>query len=388
MKKAMMKEDTGKGTSRKNKRMGQKNKLAAFLALALALTACGQGDQAGTGSQGDPTPSQAESGEAAGANAAAGADQTTDKTYTIGISEFADNPSLDNCRDGLIQGLKAAGLEEGKNLNLLYKNANADMGVADQIAKDFVGKQVDMIVAIATPSAMYAYNEAGPAQIPVVYVAISDPIEAKLAQADGKPVGQITGVSDALPVEAQLAMIRQILPEAKSIGILFTSSEPNSVSTLRRYKEAAPKYGFDLVDQGVTGPADIPAATDSLLGKVDCLCNMTDLNVVNNLPLILQKCADAKKPCFGSEIEQVKEGCLACQGIDYISLGKQTGAMAAKILKGEQEASEIPFETVEKPFLYINQAVSDQLKLTLDPDLIQQADQVFDQITPKEAQKN
>ena len=257
-----------------------------------------------------------------------------EKSYTIGISQFAEHGSLDNCREGFLEGLKEEGIEEGKNLNVEYKNSAADMGTASQIASSFVSDKVDLICGIATPSAQSAYNAAMKADIPVIYTAVTDPVAAELADKDGKPVGEVTGTSDKLPVEEQLKMIREMLPDAKKIGIMYTTSEANSVSAIEEYKSLVKKYDFELVEKGITTTADVSLAADDLLSKVDCITNLTDNTVVASLPTILDKANEKKIPVFGSEIEQVKIGCLAAEGIDYIALGKQTGKKRAKVLKG------------------------------------------------------
>ena len=141
-------------------------------------------------------------------------------SYTVGISQFAEHGSLDNCREGFIEGLKEEGIEEGKNLKIDYQNAQTDTGTASTIADSFISEKVDMICAIATPCAASAYNSAMNADTPVVYTAVSDPVAAGLANDDGTSVGNITGSSDILPVEEQLKMIRQMMPYAKKIGIL------------------------------------------------------------------------------------------------------------------------------------------------------------------------
>ncbi|MGN0404916.1 MAG: ABC transporter substrate-binding protein [Bariatricus sp.] len=303
-----------------------------------------------------------------------------EQSYTIGISQFAEHGSLDNCREGFIEGLKEEGIEEGKNLTIEYKNAAADMGTASQIASSFVSDKVDMICGIATPSAQSAYNAAMDSDIPVIFTAVTDPVAAELADADGKPVGEVTGTSDKLPVEEQLRMIREILPDAKTIGIIYTTSEANSVSAIEEYKEKVGDYGFELVEKGITNTSEIALATDDLLTKVDCISNLTDNTVVNSLATILDKANAAKIPVFGSEIEQVKIGCLAAEGLDYVALGKQTGKMAAKVLKGEAAASEINFETITEAGLYLNTKVAADLGITLADDLVSGAVEVYDSI--------
>ena len=310
-------------------------------------------------------------------------DSGSDKkeSYTIGIEQFAEHGSLDNCREGFLKGLEDEGIKEGDNLTVKYKNAAADMGTAKQISDSLVSDKVDLVCAIATPSAQSAYNAAMKADIPVIYTAVTDPVAAELADKDGKPVGEVTGTSDKLPVEEQLKMIREMLPDAKNIGILYTTSEANSVSALAKYKELAGDYGFTIVDKGIAQTADISLATDELLTEVDCLTNLTDNTVVASLATILDKANKQNIPVFGSEIEQVKIGCLAAEGLDYVALGKQTGKMAAEILKGEKKASEMNFETITEPGFYVNEKVAENLGVTVPQDLADEAVESFTEIT-------
>ena len=275
------------------------------------------------------------------------------QTYKIGIGQFAQHGSLDNCYQGFIEGLAAAGIVEGENLKVDLQNAQADMGIAQQIAAQFAGNRVDMMVGIATPMAQACYNAAA-GEIPTIFTAVTDPVAAGFADASGAAAGEVTGTSDALPIKAQLETIRAMLPDAKKVGILYTTSEVNSISAIEIYKSLAPEYGFEIVESGVSTIADIPLALDALLGDVDCLTNLTDNTVVSALALMLDKANAAGKPVFGSEIEQVKLGCVAAEGLDYIALGRQTGLMAAKVLKGEAKASEIPYEIITEPGLYVN----------------------------------
>ena len=310
-------------------------------------------------------------------------DNGSDKkeSYTIGIEQFAEHGSLDNCREGFLKGLEDEGIKEGDNLTVKYKNAAADMGTAKQISDSLVSDKVDLVCAIATPSAQSAYNAAMKADIPVIYTAVTDPVAAELADKDGKPVGEVTGTSDKLPVEEQLKMIREMLPDAKKIGIMYTTSEANSVSAIEEYKSLVKKYDFELVEKGITTTADVSLAADDLLSKVDCITNLTDNTVVASLPTILDKANEKKIPVFGSEIEQVKIGCLAAEGIDYIALGKQTGKMTAKVLKGEAKASEQNFETITEPGFYVNNKVAENLGITDPDDLANNAVESFDEIT-------
>ena len=301
--------------------------------------------------------------------------------YTIGISQFAEHGSLDNCREGFIQGLEEEGLVEGENLVIKVNNADSDTATAAQIADTFVADKVDLICAIATPSAQAAYNSARNSEIPVVYTAVTNPEEAQLADDEGMPVGAVTGTSDQLPVKAQLEMIRELLPEAKTIGILYTTSEANSAYSISQYEKYAEEYGFTLETAGVTNTSEVSLAAASLLDKVDCLTNLTDNTVVSALPTVLDQANEKNIPVFGSEIEQVKLGCLAAEGLDYVNLGVETGKMAAQILKGEAQAEDMEYELLTDSSLYINQAVAENLGITIPDEMLENAEETFTEIS-------
>ena len=363
----------------------KKQLLAAILSatMILGLTACGgtstQTPAADTAAAAEETTQAADSGTAEDTEVSKDA-TAADAAYTIGISQFAEHGSLDNCREGFLAGLEEEGIVEGTNLTVLFDNAQADTGTASTISDNYVSKKVNLICAIATPSAMSAYNSTMNTDIPVIYTAVSDPVGAGLANEDGSPVGNITGTSDALAVDAQLKMIREILPDAKKIGILYTTSEANSVSTIEQYKEAAGSYGFEIVDSGINTIADVDLAAADLVTKVDCITNLTDNTVVSALQTVIAKATDAGIPVFGSEVEQVKAGCVASMGLEYFELGKQTGRMAAKVLKGEAKASEMNYEVISEPSLYVNTAAADKVSLALDDDFVASAYEKFDEI--------
>lgn len=320
---------------------------AAALALSLSLTACG-------GSSGAPAasaPAPAASSPAASA-------------YKIGLLQYGQHASLDNCREGFLQGLKEAGLTEGTDYTVDYQNAGFDDNLDNQIAAKFSADGVDMMVAVATPSAVACYAAAEEKDIPVVYTAVTDPVEAKLDS------GNITGTSDILPVEQQLALIRQLQPSAKNVGIIYTTSEANSVSAIAEYQEKAPAYGLTIDAVAVTAQTEVTQAADTLIShKVDCFSNLTDNNVVGVLPAILEKTNDAGIPIYGSEIEQVKIGCVAAVGIDYVKLGIQTGQMAARIIRGEAKCQDIPFEAISEYSNYINSDALNTMGIRLPADV-------------------
>ena len=318
------------------------------LSLVLTLTACG-GKKEEAPAESSPAPAEA----------------TTEK-YLIGINQYGQHASLDNCRIGFLQGLEEAGLKEGVDFEVDYQNAGFDDNVNAQIGDAFSAEDVDLMVGIATPSAVACFNAAEDKDIPVIFTAITDPVQAKLDS------GNVTGTSDKLPVEAQLDLIRQLQPNAKTIGIIYTTSEPNSVSAIAEYQEKAGDYGFTIDAIGVTAQAEVTQAADTLIAhKVDCISNLTDNNVVGVLAAILEKTNDAGIPIYGSEVEQVKLGCVAAAGIDYIQLGKQTGQMAAKVLRGEAACQDIPYETISEYGIYVNSEALDAMGIVL-PDAVAQ----------------
>ena len=302
------------------------------------------------------------------------------KVFTVGIGQFAEHGSLDNCRTGFIEGMKEEGFVEGVNVTYPFDNAQTDGSIAAQIYNKFATQKVDMAMAIATPMAQIAYSTFKETDTSVIFTAVSDPIAAELANSDGTPVGNITGTSDKLPVEAQLKLITEMFPDAKRIGILHTSSEVNSDSAIAEFKAIAPKYNVEIVTQSIDQGSDMPLAVDSILPKVDVMTNLTDNTVVANMPVLIEKANAKKIPVFGSEIEQVHKGCIAAMGLDYIELGKQTGHMAAKVLKGEKKASEMNFETIVNASLYLNTKVVEDLGLDIDPSFEKRAAEVFNEI--------
>lgn len=297
-----------------------------------------------------------------------------EKNYKIGIAQFAVHGSLDNCRIGLIQGLAEAGFEEGKNVTFDYQNAQADMGTATAVANKFVDNAYDMILAIATPMAAVSVSTAD-GKIPVIYTAVSSPIAAGLADDSRLGLGNTTGTSDKLPIRSQLQTIRTLQPEAKTIGILYTLSETNSVIQLNEYEELAGEYGFVIESAGITTGSDIALALPGLLKKVDLLTMLTDNTVVQYLDTVLDKTDALKLPVYGSEIEQVVRGCVAAQGLDYAALGRETGLMAARVLQGEN-ADSIAFQVIEESSLYYNPAALEAMGLSLPESLLNQGSDV------------
>lgn len=320
-----------------------KSVLLTLTAATMALTAAGCGENSGNSSDGD--------------------------TLKIGVLQYADHPSLDNCRIGFEEALKASDLK----YELVSQSAQGDDATNTQIAQNFAAQKYDLVCGVATPSAQAAYNACYGAKIPVVFNAVSDPIAANLAKSKTETVDGITGISDELPVSAQLELIREMLPDAKKVGILYTTSEANSVSTIETYKKEAPNFGFEIVEKGITNAAEIPQAVDLLVAEVDCVSNMTDNTVVNNLPVLIEKATAKNVPVFGSEEEQVGNGCIASAGIDYIELGKKSGDIAVRVLKGE-DINTISYETMTESKVTINTDVASKIGVTIPDSITEKAE--------------
>lgn len=320
--------------------------LALSLVLCLSLFAGYPGAAIGEGAGGQETP------------------------LMIGVLQFGSHPSLDNCYAGIEEGLAASGL----SYTLDKQNGNFDSATCDTIAKNFVAKGYDLVFAIATPAAISAYSAAQGSDIPVVFCAVSDPVEARLVDDPEIPGQNCTGTSDLLDLSAQLEMITTLQPDTKTIGVLYTTSEANSISHLRSLEESVKPLGLTVVAQGVQNAADIPQAAASLASKVDCINNFTDNNVVNNLQEVLAKAGEAGIPVYGSEIEQVKNGCLASASIDYVALGRETAEMAAQIIGGA-DAGTIPVRYIKESTPVINTEVAAALGIAI-PDVFKDAEMV------------
>ena len=288
--------------------------------------------------------------------------QGDDGKINIGIIQYGSHSSLDNCYNGLRAALDESDIAD--QLEIDYQNGNMESSTCDTIAKNMAAKGYDMIIAIATPAAVSAYGAAGVSGTPIVFCAVSDPVEAGLVKSTESPGLNCSGTSDILDLSAQLDLILALQPEVKNIGVLYTTSEANSISQLARLKDIASERGITIVEQGVQSSSDVPQAAVSLASKVDCINNFTDNNVVNNLASVLSAADSAGIPVYGSEIEQVVKGCLASVSIDYVQLGRRTGEMALRALAGEK-LSEMPVEQITDCEPVVNTDVLEKLGIEL-----------------------
>lgn len=279
----------------------------------------------------------------------------------IGNIQYMSHPSLDNCYNGVISALESSGLQY--TVDYQIGSGNSADSDCTNFAKNMVAANYDMIIAIATPAAKSAFAATDDTEIPVIFCAVSDPVAAGLVESMDAPGYLCTGTSDVLDLEAQVALIKAMQPEVKSIGILYTSSEDNSITNLKNFKAICDKEGIEVIATAVQGASDIPSAAEELASKVDCINNFTDNNVVNNLSVVLTAADKYGIPVYGSEEEQVINGCLASVSIDYVALGRVTGEMAVSVLKGE-DASTMAVKTITEATPVINSSVLKKLGLS------------------------
>ena len=292
---------------------------------------------------------------------------------SVGITAIVDHPALDSVRKGVQDELKALGWEEGKNLKLSYQSAQGNAATAGQIARKFVGDPVDVIVAIATPSAQAAV--AATKSIPVVFTAVTDPVAAKLVK-DWKPSGtNVTGVSDALPLAAQMDLLLKVKPGAKRVGYVYSPGEVNSTIVLKDLKAELQKRGMSVAEAAAPRTVDIPSAAKSLVGKVDVIYTTTDNNVVSAYESMVRVAQEAKLPLVAADTDSVKRGAIAALGMNYYDLGRQTGKLVDRILKGAKPGAIAP-EVGAKMSLFVNPAAAEKQGLTLPEALVKQAAEV------------
>jgi putative ABC transport system substrate-binding protein len=292
---------------------------------------------------------------------------------SVAITAIVEHPALDSVRDGVKEGLAAAGFEEGKNLKWQSQSAQGNTGTAAQIARKFIGDKPDVIVAIATPSAQAV--AAATKEIPLVYSAVTDPMAAQLVPSMAPSGTNVTGVSDVLELDRQIALMKQVAPNAKRVGVVYNPGEANSVVVVKALREALPKQGMSLVEAAAPRTVDVGSAARSLIGKVDLFYTSTDNNVVSAYESLVKVGNDAKIPMIAADTDSVKRGAIAALGIDYRNLGRQTGAIVARILKGEKPGT-IASETSSKLELFVNPGAAQKQGVTLSDALLKSAAQI------------
>lgn len=275
--------------------------------------------------------------------------QGAGQKFKIGISQFAEHPALDEVRRGFEDELK----NEGVDVEFIYKNAQADTGVAGLIAQKFVSDKVDLIFGIATISAQTTKQATD--EIPVLFSAVTDPVYSQLVDSMDNVGGNVTGTTDATPMDKQLALFKELDPKIKKIGIIYNTSESNSEIQVNQATKEAEKLGLEIVPVGVNNINDIPQAMNSLAKKSDAFYGITDNIVASSIGLIAKTVNSRKIVSIGAEEAHVKGGLLMTNGLSYYELGKQTGAMAKKILVDGVKPQDLPVETSKTTAKVVNE---------------------------------
>ncbi len=331
--------------------------MAGAMLLSVVLTGCG--GAASSSSQVQST-SQAQSQSTAPA-------QSTDKTFKIGVLQLVAHPALDAAYQGFVDGLKAAGYEDGKNITLDYQNAQGEQSNCPTIASKLVNDQNDLILAIATPAAQAVANAT--TEIPIVITAVTDPANANLVKSNEKPETNVTGTSDLSPVKEQIDLMLKLVPDAKKIGFLYTSSEANSAFQVGLAREAAEAKGLETQDFTISSTNELQSVVTSMVGKVDAVYIPTDNLVANAMSTVATIAIDNKIPLIVGETGMVDNGGLASYSIDYYKLGQMTAEQAVLILEGKEKPQEMPIRYQTEFALNVNEKTAEALGITIPADL-------------------
>ncbi len=302
--------------------------------------------------------------------------QAADKVFLIGITQIVEHPALDATRKGFVEYLEENGYKAGRKAEYDYKNAQNNRAVSGQIARKLVGDKVDLILSIATPSSQDA--AAATKEIPILFAAVTDPVAAGLVRSLAKPGGNVSGTTDRSPVARQLDLIREIVPNARRLGTIFSPGEVNSVASVKEIKGEADKRGMSVVEASATSSSGVKMAAESLVGRVDSIHVPTDNTVVLALESVVKVCQDNKIPLFAADVDSVTRGAIAALAVDYYKLGRQTGAMAQKILEGKVKVSELPVEEQNELLLHLNPKQAKKMGVTLSDAIVKRASKIIE----------
>ena len=325
--------------------------LAALVAPALLLAGCSGSDE----TTDDATPAVGDGGDAA-----------EGESISIGISQIVSHPSL----DAAAEGFKDALADAGYDVDWSEQNAQGDQSIAASIAGTFASEDLDMVLAIATPTAIAAAQAI--TDIPVLFTAVTDPVGSALVESMEAPGGNVTGTSDAVDVADLLELVTSVAPDAETVGIVYNAGEPNAVTQVEWAQDAAEDLGLTIELATADTSGAVQQAADSL--DVDAFFVITDNTVVSALETLIQVAENKQIPVIASEGDSVARGAIATIGIDYYSLGYQTGEMAVRILSGEADPATTPVEVQTELALYLNTGAAERMGVTIPDDLLAEAD--------------
>lgn len=290
--------------------------------------------------------------------------------YSVSFNQIVEHPALDALRQGVKDELKSQGLDVAYHDHI----AQGNIATANLIAKQILGEQPDVAVGIATPTAQACAQVIK--NFPVVFAAVTDPVGAGLVQSLDKPGGNITGTSDMSPIDRQLELILEFLPELKKIGVIYNSGEANSVTLVKVLKEETAKKGIVVEEATVSNSAGVFQAAKSLIGRSEAVYIPTDNTVVSAFEAITQIGFQAKLPVFAADTDSVARGAIAALAVDYYKMGRQTGEMVSRVFKGASPA-EMPVETLREFQVHLNPDSAKKMGLPIPPQLLKRADKII-----------
>lgn len=291
----------------------------------------------------------------------------------VATTAIVEHPALDSVRDGIKEVLEESGYNN-ENLKFTYESAQGNPAVAAQIARKLVGESPDVIVGISTPSAQSLVSATQ--DIPVVFSAVTDPLAAKLVSNYDAPGGNVTGLSDRTPVAQHLDLVREFLPDMKTLGVPYNPGEPNAVAIVALLKEEAAKKGIRIVEAPAPKSSDVMMATQKLIGEVDAIYCPTDNTILTALESVVKVGIDGQIPVFSADTGSVERGTLAALGFNYHDMGRQTGAVIVRILKGEK-AGDIPVRVATGSDLYVNTKMARLMGVEIPQTVLERATKVI-----------
>ena len=298
------------------------------------------------------------------------------ETVKIGVIQFMQHASLDEAYQGFVDGLAEAGYVEGENLEIDFQNASGEVGNCQQICDIFANSGIDLALAIATPAAQSAVNVVQETDVPVFFTAVTDAVGAGLVESNEAPGKNVTGTLDMPVIADQIKVIKDVLPDAQKLAILYTSSEPNSAIQADEAKLAAEDLGMEVVIQTSSSSNDIPQVISSVVGSVDAIYIPSDNAFASAMATVNHAATENQIPVFCAVEAMIAEGGIATTAIDYYELGKQTAAQAVRVLNGES-ASEIAVETQKECALVVNKTFAESVGVEIPAELLESAATVY-----------
>lgn len=289
---------------------------------------------------------------------------------TVAITAFIEHPALDAVRKGLEDELAERGFAGEEAIRIVFRSADGRVGRAEEIAHAFASTKADVIVAISTPSAQAAVRAT--TSTPIVFTAVADPIAAGLVEDPSAPGGNVTGISDHAPIKRNLDLVREVVPAARRLGVVYTPSEDNSVVLVERLKEAAADYDLTVVEARAVSQTDVGMATEGLVERVDAIYVPADNTAMAALDAIVAVAEANDLPLLASDVNAVPRGAIAALGFNYYEVGRQTGRIVARVLAGEDPGA-IPVEPVRASELYVNPRAAAAMGVTLPETLLARA---------------